>query len=580
MILEGGSNGVRSALNFVTSQKNKKELLLDILRAQTQLWGWFREQVRTVLVSLADQIKHDLIMLLYEVDGWDRQLVILFVRDIATPEFVNPLLDTLKSNEYWTKLLALDALGHIGGKQVIDALVKALDDPELTWSALAALADLKAKESIRAVVKHLGDYSVVNRLEALRALRAFGDRRVIPVLEKLTTSDPDAKVREKALLTIQAIAAEENIDVTRMVNRLSTAMIRAVNPLDPFLAKARTIGASDVHVMPKATIACRLHGDLINMTEEFLTAEDTSRLLAAMIPENKQGDFKEVKQVDFAYEIPGMGRFRANIFEERNGIAGVFRVIPQAVPDISDLRLPQSVLNVKHLYQGMVIITGRGGSGKTTTMAALTEMINQTRPCHIITMEDPVEYVFERKKALIDQREVGRDTASFPLALREALREDPDVIVVGEMRDLETMRLAIQAAETGHLVLTTLHTPTAAQAISRLIQSFPASEQTQVRLMLMDSLKLVVAQMLIKKKDGGGRIGAFETLVVTPAIATLIREKKEEQIPVVMQSGRSHGMQVMDDALFELALNGLIDEQEAIFRAKNKDRFVKQDGEG
>ena len=573
LILEGGGPGAKTALNFIVSEKNKKDLILEVLRAQSRLWGWLREQVQTALINVASQIKGDIIKLLYESRGWDRHLVILMVREIAAPEFIMPLLDVLKSDEYWTKLLALDALGQIGGRKVTDALVDALSDPDLSWSAIAGLADLNAKDAIRPILKQLGNRSSANRIEALRALRAFGDRRVLTILSKVAVGDKDANVREKALLTMQAIADQNKMDISAEVKRLTTSVIRAVSPMDPFLAKARTMGASDVHIVPDAPIACRLHGDFVNMSDKPMTSQETNQILPAMLPKRRIKEFEESMQVDFAYEIPGMGRFRGNLFQERRGVGGVFRVIPQNIPDIESLGLPQTVLDVKHLHQGMVIVTGRAGSGKTTTMAAITDMINRIRPCHIITLEDPVEYVFERNKALINQREVGRDTDSFAQALRAALREDPDVIVVGEMRDIKTMRLAIQAAETGHLVLTTLHTPTAAQAVTRLIQSFSANEQPQVRLMVADSLKLVAAQTLIKKKNEKGRVGAFETLVVTHAISTLIKEKKEEQIPAIMQAGKSHGMQMMDDALYNLVADGIIDVQEALYRAQKKERF-------
>ena len=577
LILEGGNQGLNTALNYIIKTKDRKTLLLQVLRAEGQLWGWFREQVQAALVNVSGQIREDIIQLLYEAKGADLNMLLMMVREIAAPEFITPLLNVLKSDDYWTRLLAVDALGQIGGQRVIEALVKALDDPDMRWSAISGLAELKASETIRDVLKHLGDKSPVIRMETLRALDAFGDKRVLSILSKLAAGDPDYRVREKAVLVMQSIAERNKLDISKEIKRITTVVIRTANPLDPFLAKARAMGASDVHVMPGAPIACRLHGDFVNMSEAALTPGETQKLLPPMLPEQRRQEFERNQQVDFAYEIHGMGRFRGNIFMEHLGVAGVFRVIPQKIPPIASLGLPQAVLDVKHLHQGMVVVTGRSGSGKTTTMAVITEMINRLRPCHIITLEDPVEYVFERKKALITQREVGRDTKSFVQALKEALREDPDVIVVGEMRDIETMRLAIQAAETGHLVLTTLHTPTAAQTVTRLIQSFPTNEQPQVRLMIADSLKLVVAQTLIKKKTGKGRVGAFETLVVTPAVSTLIREKKEAQIPVVMQAGRAHGMQIMDDALYNLVADGLIDLEEALYRAQKKDRFTRRD---
>jgi twitching motility protein PilT len=303
-----------------------------------------------------------------------------------------------------------------------------------------------------------------------------------------------------------------------------------------------------------------------------LSSAQLEALIDPIFPERNKNEFKETNDTDFAYSLPGRARMRCNVFRDIVGVGAVFRQIPSKILTAEQLGLPKAVINMCQLDKGLVVVTGPTGSGKSTTLAAMVDWINNNRDDHIITIEDPVEFVHPDKKCLINQREVGTQTRSFKAALRAALREDPDIVLVGEMRDLETVAIAIETAETGHLVFGTLHTNTASSTIDRLIDQFPADRQEQVRTMLSESLKGVVAQTLLKKK-GGGRVAALEILVVTPAVANLIREGKTFQIPSLMQVGRSLGMQVIGDALFDLVKAGTVEAEEAYDRAPLKKEF-------
>ena len=294
-----------------------------------------------------------------------------------------------------------------------------------------------------------------------------------------------------------------------------------------------------------------------------------AELLLSITPAGKRAEFERTHDVDFSHEIPGVARFRCNLFLDRRGMGGVFRIIPTDIKSAQDLGLPPKILELCDLHKGLVVVTGPTGSGKSTTLAAMIDSINRTQPVHIITIEDPIEFVHPVRKALINQREVGTHTGGFKAALRAALREDPDIVLVGEMRDLETVAIAIETAETGHLVFGTLHTNTAASTVDRIIDQFPADRQNQVRAMLSESLKGVIAQTLCRKK-GGGRVAALEILLVTSAVSNLIREGKTFQIPSVMQTGRGAGMMTLSDSLLDLVKKGLVEPDEAHSCAVNK----------
>jgi twitching motility protein PilT len=340
--------------------------------------------------------------------------------------------------------------------------------------------------------------------------------------------------------------------------------------IDAFLQLGREQGCSDVHFTVGLPPLARLDGNLVPLKYRELTLEETTGLIQEILTEAQLAAFEKHGTIDLSYHSPDVGRFRINVCRHVRGLAAMCRVIPGRPPRLHDLALPPILKRFTRLNSGLVLVTGSAGTGKSTTLAAMIEEINRERALNVITLEDPIEFVYETSQSLIVQREVGIHVHTFRDGLRSALRQDPDVILVGEMRDLETIQLAIEASETGHLVLTTLHTRGAADAVDRILDSFPADAQAQVRTTLADNLKAVVSQDLVATADGRGRRAVAEILVVTPAVAQLIREGKTFQIPSAMATGRRQGMQLLDQSLLELVRVGEIDPDEAFLKADDK----------
>lgn len=341
--------------------------------------------------------------------------------------------------------------------------------------------------------------------------------------------------------------------------------------IDVLLKMIMEHGASDLHICVGEPPMLRINGELQRTKFHDLVPEEVEVLLLEMLDEKSLSVFKEKKDIDFAYELPGVARFRGNIFMERKGYGGVFRVIPAGIKTLRDLGIPDAVYSLARLKKGMVLVTGATGSGKSTTLAAMIDLINKEKDHHIITLEDPIEFIHPKCKCLIHQRQLGFHMASFAAGLRAALREDPDVILVGEMRDLDTIQLALTAAETGLLVLGTLHTSSAPKTIDRIIDVFPTSQQSQIRTMLGESLRGVVSQSLLRRADRKGRVAALEVMICNQAIQNLIREGKTFQILSVMQTGRSIGMQTMADHIRRLLQDGVITQEEADIYASRID---------
>jgi twitching motility protein PilT len=329
-------------------------------------------------------------------------------------------------------------------------------------------------------------------------------------------------------------------------------------------------GCSDLHLSTGSPPMLRKAGEMVTVeSEEPLSAEDARSMLLSITPPHRLEDYERTHDSDFAYEMSDLARFRCNLFVDRRGMGGVFRVIPAKIMTVEDLGLSKQIIELCNLSKGLVVVTGPTGSGKSTTLAALLDYINRTRSDHVVTIEDPIEFVHPNKRCLINQREVGVHTDSFKVALRAALREDPDVVLVGEMRDLETVAIAIETAETGHLVFGTLHTNTAASTVDRIIDQFSADRQSQIRTMLSESLRGVISQTLVKTKTGR-RVAALEFLLVTTAVSNLIREGKTYQIPSAMQTGKQMGMRTLNDALLEFVKNGSVAPEEAYFKSVEK----------
>ncbi|MBI4601541.1 MAG: type IV pilus twitching motility protein PilT [Planctomycetes bacterium] len=346
----------------------------------------------------------------------------------------------------------------------------------------------------------------------------------------------------------------------------------AGGPLDAYIEDARRVGASDLHFQVDAPPFLRIHGEIVYLRHPVLGPGDTEPKILEILNEHQRSVFSKHNDLDFCYEAPH-GRYRANVCRQRKGVDAVFRVIPGKLPTLEELHLPSVLKRFTEFRQGIVLITGPAGSGKTATMAALVDMVNERQHDHIVTVEEPIEYIIESKNCNVSQRNVRVHTDTFATALRSAMRADPDYIAVGEMRDLETMAMAITAAETGHLVFGTLHTTNAVRSIDRIIDVFPPKEQDQIRAMVSESMRGVISQQLVPRADGLGREPALEIMFATPAVANMIREKKTFQLPSVLQTGSKQGMITMDDSLAELVRQKLVTRETAAYFAESPDRF-------
>jgi twitching motility protein PilT len=352
------------------------------------------------------------------------------------------------------------------------------------------------------------------------------------------------------------------------------AIVDQTPAIDQMFAAMCALGASDLHLSVGAPPLVRKDGRIqtLDPAMPVITSDFVLRMLEPIMPAANRQEFAERHDTDFAYEVPGLARFRANVFADRKGPGAVFRVIPADILTAEQLGLSPAILNLCKLNKGLVLVTGPTGSGKSTTLCAMIDYINRTRQEHIITIEDPIEFVHQNRRCLINQREVRTHTDSFRSALRAALREDPDIVLVGELRDLETVAIAIETAETGHLVFGTLHTTTAVSTVDRVIDQFPADRQSQIRVMLSESLRGVIAQTLCRK-IGGGRVAALEVLIATPAVANMIRDAKTFQLPSMMQVGKAIGMVTLNDSLMDLVTKKLVAPDEALAKSLDKAGF-------
>jgi twitching motility protein PilT len=349
--------------------------------------------------------------------------------------------------------------------------------------------------------------------------------------------------------------------------------------IDQYLTSALQRKASDLHFVSGDPVRARIHGNLEVIENEALTTDHVRDCMLEIMDGATQRDFERDDAADFAYEIPDMSRFRVNVFRHLNGIGAIFRAIPSRALTLADLKMPKVVHDLCRHTRGMILVTGKTGSGKSTTLAAMIDAMNKRLKGHILTIEDPVEFVHKAQGCLISQREIGVHSPSFAEALHSALREDPDVVLVGEMRDLETISIAVTAAEMGILVMGTLHTNGAGQTVDRIVNSFPADKQSHIRTMISTSLRGVISQQLLPTKPYAGRVAALEILINTPAVANLIRQGKLDQLATAMQSGASVGMQTMDNALMELVRQGLVSGKDAYQQANDKSKFQRMKDE-
>ncbi|MFO0625737.1 MAG: PilT/PilU family type 4a pilus ATPase [Polyangiales bacterium] len=570
MLSEGDDSIRRVAVELLLSTGSNDEVIAEILQHCRSLLGWLRTRILNTLKTFGDEVLRPTVEMLSHPDDDIRMQALVLCEHFEDPRLLGPVVKLLDDDDWWLRITACETLSKLKDERVVPHLIKALDDKDTRWAAIDALGVIGGEQALRALVNLLNDDRPEVRMEVLQACARSTDPRLAKMFRKVVDSDPSQEVRTRAAEILRAKGdAGGGLDAAT-----STVHARDLTrPLDRLLADARERGASDVHVTVGEPPWVRMNGQVERIDHPPLDAATARSWIVDILDPTRRTTFEAGGEVDFCHAIPGVGRYRANAFVQRLGTCASFRCIPNLPPTFADLRLPGQLTQLLDYHQGIILVTGPAGGGKSTTLAAIINLVNESKSDHIIALEDPIEFVHPSKQSLVNQREVGRNTESFSRALRAALREDPDVIMVGEMRDLETIRMSLMAAETGHLVIATMHTTNCVATVDRLIESFPPDEQQQVRMGLSESLKFVVSQSLVPRADGKGRVAVFEVLKGSMNVSTLIRDAKTFQLPSLMQISRAQGMQTLDQSLADLLDAGLISAETAYMRAENKEQF-------
>jgi twitching motility protein PilT len=574
LLSDGEESTRRVCIEILLATGAPDEVLVEILLFCRSLVGWLRQRILETLRTLGDTVLRSALNLLEHPEDEIRTGALVLAENYSDPRIIEPVARLLRDPDWFMRIAACETLGRLQDARCVPHLVGALEDEETRWAAIDALAQTGAEAALRPLAGLLRDPRPEVRGEVVRAFARFSDKRLIPILTQLKEKDPSAEVRTRASEVLRDLQTQLQLEVSAVEPGTHAPTRYALRPLDQLLARVRAEGASDLHLTVDEPPFARKLGQIVRLEDvPAFDAAAVEEAIFGLLDERGRALLRDTGELDFCHAIPEIGRYRVNAFRQRKGWSASFRVIANVPPTFSDLRLPGRLTELLDYHQGIILISGPAGSGKSTTLAALVNLINETKADHVITLEDPIELVHPVKSALVNQREVGRHTTSFARALRAALREDPDVIVVGEMRDAETIRLALTAAETGHLVIGTLQTPSCTGTVDRLIKSFPPDEQPQVRMALSEALKYVVCQSLVPRKDAQGRVAVYEILKGTFSVGSLIRDNKIFQIPNAMSIGRAVGMQTVDQALMDLVEAGLIAPEAAWRRAERPDTF-------
>ncbi len=578
LLMASGESATRSAvIKIILGMENRPELIRRYLRFSKTLAGWARDRALESMKSFGEDLLDPALELLADPEADIRASALTVVGSFGDAKAVPALLPLLKDEDWWIRVSVAEILGQLKDSRGLPALIAALQDREARWAAVEALGRIGDPQALPALAQLLKDPQPEVRIEVLLALRHFNHPKVLEALQRVAKTDPNRSVRTRALEIAEEIVSNKQgllEDAEGLRNAAFQTHIGEKEPLlHRLLVGTRNQNASDFHLSVGLPPMVRLASELRRVKGSPFTADQTASMLRQILSEAQWSRLEKEQQLDFCYFIPGAGRYRANVFVDQRGLNAVFRVIPEKPPTIADIGLPSHLAEIATYHQGLVLICGPAGSGKSTTMAALVNLFNETRHDHVITMEEPVEFVHPFKSCLINQREIGKHTGSYARALRAALREDPDVIVIGDLRDNETIAMALTAAETGHIVLATMNSTTAPKAVDGLIASFPTEQQAQIRTSLSDSLRFVLAQRLLPAREKGKLVADFEILKGTMSVAALIRDEKTFQIPSAMQIGRSEGMQTHDEALRELLRHQLITAETAYMAATSKAEF-------
>ena len=576
-LASGDATTRTSVLKVLLGIGDKAGVIRRYIRFSATLAGFVRDRSLESLREFGNALVEPVIELLHDPDPDVRSGAIAVAAGFEDVRIVPSAIELLKDPDWWIRLSAADTLGRMKDPRAVEPLIASLSDADVKRAAVEALGRIGDVRALPALGRMLSDASPDVRIEVMQALKHFKHPQVQSALSSVAQSDMDRVVRTHAVEILDELALSDRksqvqIDAIRKA-ALTVSNTQGEPRLNTMLIATRNQGASDFHLAVGSPPIVRLAADLLRAQGEPFTAAQTEAMLREVMTPPQWSALEKDHQLDFCYVIPQAGRYRANVFYDHHGYNGVFRVIPDKPPTIIELGLPTHLAEISDYHQGLVLVCGPSGSGKSTTLAALVNLFNETRNDHIVTMEDPVEFVHPFKNCLVNQREVGTHTGSFSRALRAALREDPDVIVIGELRDNESISLALTAAETGHIVLGTLNSTSAPKAIDRILSSFPADEQPQIRASLSESLKYCIAQRLLPAKEGRKQVAAFEVLKRTSNISTMIRDEKTYQIYSAMQIGRSMGMQTFDEALKDLLRRDQITPETAYLAALKKEDF-------
>lgn len=577
-LVAAGDASTRSVvLKILMGMPDRRAVVRRYIVFSKSLAGWTRDRALESMRAFGNDLVEPTIELLSDPDDEVRASAMLVAQSFEDPRIVPATIGLLKDPDWWIRITAAETLGRLKDPRGVQPLVDALADPETRWSAVEALGRIGDLKAAPALSQLLQDPAPEVRIEVIQALSHFDHPQMLDFVRNVAKGDPSRAVRARAFeITLEMAARQQTklADEDQLKQAALAAKTGANEPkLNAMLVATRNNGASDFHLSVGQPPVIRLAADLVRAQGEPFTPAQTEAMVREILTEAQWQRVQQERQLDFCHYIPTAGRYRANVFVDQKGVNAVFRVIAERPPTTAEIGLPPVLSEIADYHQGLVIVCGPSGAGKSTTLAALVNLFNETRHDHVITMEDPVEFVHPFKNCLVNQREVGRDTKSFARALRAALREDPDVVVIGELRDTESVALALTAAETGHIVLGTLNSTSAHKAVDRVLASFPADEQGQVRAALSESLKFVIAQRLLPSKEPRKQVAAFEVLRNTVAIANMIREEKTFQIPSAMQIGKGVGMQTFDDALKGLLSAGRITGETAYRAASKKEEF-------
>lgn len=576
-LVASGDAATRTAvMKILLGMRDTNAVVRRYIEFSKTLAGFVRDRALESLRAFGDQIIEPTIALLHDEDEELRGAAIAVASVFDDPRVVPGAITLLKDPDWWIRIAAAETLGRSKDPRAVEPLIAVLADADVKWTAVEALGRIGDPRALNALGRMLADPAPNVRIEVMQSLVHFNHPQVLQALTQIATRDPERTVRMRAVDLIEEIAQREQRgdDMGKLRDEaLAARGVQGEPKLHGFLISTRNSGASDFHLSVGQPPIVRMAAELLRVQGDPFTPEQTEAMLREILEDEQWEALQQHQQLDFCYFIPQAGRYRGNVFIDQSGYNGVFRVIPEKPPTITELGLPSHLAEIAGYHQGLVLICGPSGSGKSTTLAALVNLFNETRNDHVLTMEDPVEFVHPFKNCLVNQREVGRHTKSFARALRAALREDPDVIVIGELRDNESVSLALTAAETGHIVLGTLNSTSAPKAIDRLIASFPADEQPQIRASLSESLKYVIAQRLLPAKEGRRQVACFEVLKGTSNVANMIRDEKTYQIYSAMQIGRQQGMQTFDEALKDLLRRNQITPDTAYMAAQKKEDF-------